>query len=258
MNRCPSCGYIVPGAWTECRRCGAPLALPGRRRCPAAPRSTRPRRIGRAGARAAASAGSAPGHAAPTRARHRRDRLRRARRRAAPRRRAPRHRPRHDAPPRRAGDHASRRARRGRASNGRTIVIAAIVVVCVVGAAFSLIPHGSITQAAAPDDPRSAATVRRHPDEPLGDRADRSGVVAAHRARRRDLGRRPERRAASRSRSSRPRNPATSGSRPSQPSTTNTMISITSAPGIDVIAVSGTNREICAYGRWSPRRARPT
>ena len=36
------------------------------------------------------------------------------------------------------------------------------------------------------------------------------------------------------------------------PSTTNTMISITSAPGIDTIAVSGTNKTICAYGRWSP------
>jgi hypothetical protein len=37
-----------------------------------------------------------------------------------------------------------------------------------------------------------------------------------------------------------------------QPSTTNAIISITSAPGIDVIAVSGTNRDICAFGRWSP------
>src|SRR5690242_18287131 len=26
MNQCPGCGYIVPGAWTECRRCGAPVA----------------------------------------------------------------------------------------------------------------------------------------------------------------------------------------------------------------------------------------
>jgi hypothetical protein len=38
----------------------------------------------------------------------------------------------------------------------------------------------------------------------------------------------------------------------SEPSTTNTVISITSGAGIDVIAVSGTDRDICAFGRWSP------
>ena len=37
-----------------------------------------------------------------------------------------------------------------------------------------------------------------------------------------------------------------------QPSTTNTIISITSGPGVDVIAVSGTSRDVCAFGRWSP------
>jgi hypothetical protein len=36
------------------------------------------------------------------------------------------------------------------------------------------------------------------------------------------------------------------------PSTTNTMISISSAAGSDVVAVSGTNHTICAYGRWTP------
>jgi hypothetical protein len=38
----------------------------------------------------------------------------------------------------------------------------------------------------------------------------------------------------------------------SEPSTTNTVISLTSGTGIDVIAVSGTDRDICAFGRWSP------
>jgi hypothetical protein len=37
----------------------------------------------------------------------------------------------------------------------------------------------------------------------------------------------------------------------SEPSTTNTVISITSGTGIDVIAVSGTDHDICAFGRWS-------
>lgn len=36
-----------------------------------------------------------------------------------------------------------------------------------------------------------------------------------------------------------------------EPSTTNTVVSITSGPGIDVIAVSGTDKDICAFGRWS-------
>ena len=38
----------------------------------------------------------------------------------------------------------------------------------------------------------------------------------------------------------------------SVPSTTNTIVSITSGQGIDVIAVSGTDKDICAFGRWSP------
>jgi hypothetical protein len=37
-----------------------------------------------------------------------------------------------------------------------------------------------------------------------------------------------------------------------EPSTTNTIVSITSGTGIDVVAVSGTDRDICAFGRWSP------
>src|SRR3954469_19959697 len=35
MKPCPNCGYIVPGAWTECRRCGTSLTLGGP--TPAAP-----------------------------------------------------------------------------------------------------------------------------------------------------------------------------------------------------------------------------
>jgi hypothetical protein len=37
-----------------------------------------------------------------------------------------------------------------------------------------------------------------------------------------------------------------------QPSTTNTVVSITSGTGIDVIAVSGTDKDICAFARWTP------
>jgi hypothetical protein len=37
-----------------------------------------------------------------------------------------------------------------------------------------------------------------------------------------------------------------------QASTTNTIVSITSGTAIDVVAVSGTDHDICAFGRWSP------
>jgi len=37
-----------------------------------------------------------------------------------------------------------------------------------------------------------------------------------------------------------------------QPSTTNTVVSITSGTAVDVIAVSGTDKDICAFARWSP------
>ena len=43
MNRCPGCGYIVPGAWTECRRCGAPLAFAPVAVPPPRPGTARPR-----------------------------------------------------------------------------------------------------------------------------------------------------------------------------------------------------------------------
>ncbi len=37
-----------------------------------------------------------------------------------------------------------------------------------------------------------------------------------------------------------------------QPSTTDTTVSVASRPGLDVIAVAGTNKSICAFARWSP------
>src|SRR2546426_7147719 len=40
MKRCPNCRYIVPAAWTECRRCAAALTLGGD-----APPPTTPERL---------------------------------------------------------------------------------------------------------------------------------------------------------------------------------------------------------------------
>ena len=66
VNRCPGCGYIVPGAWTECRALRRARA-PARSR----PRPSLAERAQRARARAAATAGSAPGTRARRRARGR-------------------------------------------------------------------------------------------------------------------------------------------------------------------------------------------
>src|SRR5712691_3742431 len=62
MNRCSSCGYIVPGSWTECRKCGAPVAA-----APAAiavPAMTAPKRNGLA-TLPPPPPGSAPARAVP-------------------------------------------------------------------------------------------------------------------------------------------------------------------------------------------------
>ena len=108
----PRASESMPGLWLHrARRLDRVPAVrhagrradPGRRRSPAV-RTPAPTAAAtsRAGARATASVGSAPGHADARAAPAPRDRIRRARRRAAPRRRAARHRPRHDAPARRA------------------------------------------------------------------------------------------------------------------------------------------------------------
>src|SRR5439155_4004110 len=44
MKRCPNCGYIVPAAWTECRRCAAALTLGGGA-APPAPAPAPPPRV---------------------------------------------------------------------------------------------------------------------------------------------------------------------------------------------------------------------
>jgi len=135
--------------------------------------------------------------------------------------------------------------------DGRSLVIAGAVLVCLVGAAFSLIGRGHRQAAAqpvilAPEAPfvgiptslsaivRIEAESSRH--TALGNVISEAGPSAAP-VSITQLG------------SVQPDYQWVPGD---QPSTTNTIISVASVPGADQIAVSGTNREICAFGRWSP------
>jgi hypothetical protein len=249
MNRCSGCGYIVPGAWTECRRCGAPVAAqPGR--APAAVAAPTVATLGAleftpppppaplpgSRARAVARGGVEAGFGAPD------DALLAgmAPRDIGPDTMLPRVAPAPVATPR-------RRSR----LDGRSLMIGGAVLACVVGAAFSLRSLGHHRSPAqpvilAPAAPfagiptslsaivRIAAESSRH--TALGTVISEAGPSAAP-VTLTQLG------------SAQPDYQWVAGD---QPSTTNTVISVASVPGADQIAVSGTNREICAFGRWSP------
>ncbi len=135
--------------------------------------------------------------------------------------------------------------------NGRSVVLAVVVLVCVLGAAFSLIPHRDHGQTAQP--------VILAPQPPLvGIPTSLSAIVRieAESSRHTALGNVIS--------EASPSGAAVTDTQlaavqpdyqwvpANQPSTTNLIISVASVPGADQIAVSGTNREICAFGRWSP------
>jgi hypothetical protein len=251
MNRCSGCGYIVPGAWTECRRCGAPVATEAHRTSAAAvaapPRTTLaaldlsapppPTPLPGTRARAAARTGAESGFGAPD------DALLAgvAARDIGPDTMLPRVASPITAPT------SHRRSRVDR----RSALIAAVAVACVVGAVFSLISHGHRQRAAqpvilAPEPPfagiptslsaivRIEAESSRH--TALGTVISEAGPSAAEVSLTQLAAAQPD----------------FQWLAANQPSTTNTIISIASVPGADQIAVSGTNREICAFGRWSP------
>jgi hypothetical protein len=255
MNRCPGCGYIVPAAWTECRRCGAPVGIGTPDSAPApvvAPARTSiggtlsalalaepppptplPGTRARAEARGATEAGfGGPDDALLPGA---------ALRNTGPDTMLPREPVITVAP-------AARPSR----VNGRSVAIAAAVLVCVLGAAFSLIPHGGGNHAAA-------KAVLLAPQPPFaGIPTSLSAIVRieAESSRHTALGSVISEAGPS---GDEVTTTELAGVQPdyqwvagNQPSTTNLIISIASVPGADQIAVSGTNREICAYGRWSP------
>jgi hypothetical protein len=203
---------MVPGTWTECRRCGTAIPFAQSPLPPARVAMPAPAPAAAAPASSFAGVDTMLPDIEPTI-------------RLAP-----------QAPPR---------------ANGRTIAIVAIATVCLIGAAFSLLSRGGHHAAAAP--------VILTPQAPFaGIPTSLSGVVRIEAESSRHTALSVVISAANPSGT-----PLTitqlTGLQPGYQwvegnvaSTTNTMISITSAAGIDTVAVSGTNHTICAYGRWLP------
>jgi hypothetical protein len=238
MNRCSGCGYIVPASWTECRKCGtpvtrAPVTVPAAAPAPAPagrhnngfatfpppppppPPTAPPLDVSFGAPDDALIAGARPRAIGP-------DTLLV---RAAP----------PPTPPR---------------VNAKTIAIAALALVVVIAGVYSAIPHGKHTKqlptVLAPRPPsaglptnlsdvvRIAAESARHTAlETVIQLAGTTGAPLT----------------TAQLEQEQPNYQWIGGD---QPSTTNTVISITSGTAVDVIAVSGTDKDICAFGRWSP------
>jgi hypothetical protein len=246
MNRCSSCGYIVPGSWTECRKCGAPVtaapaavaapAIAAARRnglavLPPPPQATvRPPRAARVdtgfGAPDDALIPGAGAHPGP--------------RGVVPDTMLPRIDPLVAHVPVTASSRF----------NARTIAIGAIVVAIVAAGVYSVVPRGS--------KPKEPPTVLAPRSPMAGIPTSLSDVVriAAESARHTALTTVIEAAGITgvpltlaQLQSEEPSYQWVGGD---EASTTNTVVSITSGTAIDVVAVSGTDRDICAFGRWSP------
>jgi hypothetical protein len=240
MKTCPKCGYIVPGAWTECRRCAAPLAFSEQATtapAPPPPFAPQPRAAAVPPPRfddALLPAGArANGHAlsvAPV-----------SERPAGPDNWLPRVDPAviiHAPPP------APSRL------NPRTIAIGAGAVLFVVAVIFTM---------TRPSHHTSTAPTILAPREPyVGIPTNLADVVrieaesTRHTALSVIISAASPNGAALTTQQLTGLQPGYQWQLANQPSTTNTQISVASAQGADVIAVSGTNKDICAFGRWSP------
>ena len=267
MNRCPGCDYLVPDAWTACRRCGEPLALAASAAAPApptraaattfpaappAPIAPPPSGISPSSPIAALAAAGPPPPApvpgAPAPLNHEPgfgapdDALLPG---AAPRDIGP-----DTMLPREPVIVVAPSAPRRTGVNARVVAVVVLVLACAAGGAFTLFSHGS-HKAAAPEIlpaqapfagiptsleaiVRIAAESARHTAlSTVMDTAGPSGAPVT----------------LSQLASAQPSYQWLAGN---EVSTTNTMISVESVAGADQIAVSGTSREVCAFGRWSP------
>jgi len=239
MKRCPKCGYIVPGAWTECRRCNAPLAFgqapasPSPSPPPPPPAPARvpvtvpPARLDDALLPAGARLNGQPVAPLPDRP-------------AGPDTWLPRIDPTIVTPP-----PAPRSL-----VNKRTVAIGAFALLFVVAVVFTMMPHGHHASSApailAPREPyagiptslsdvvRIEAESSRHTALSVIISAASPTGTALTNAQLESL------------------QPGYQWIPGGEASTTNTMISVASVQGLDVIAVSGTSKEICAFGRWTP------
>jgi hypothetical protein len=238
MNRCSGCGYLVPPAWSECRKCGTPvtsvpLAVP-------APAPATAKRTGLAilppPPPAAHQAPPHAGFGAPD------DAL------------IPGARPRGVVPdtmlPKIDPLVAHAPAPVASRLNPKTIAAGAVALVVVIAAVYAVMSRGG----GATEPP----TVLAPRPPAAGIPTDLADVVriAAESSRRTALqtviaeaGTLGAALTPAELQAAQPNFTWVIGS---EPSTTNTVVSITSATGVDVIAVSGTDRDICAFGRWSP------
>jgi len=237
MKRCPNCGYIVPAAWTECRRCAAALTVGGGAPPPApAPPDRVPVTVPPTPLDDALLPGGARvnGHSV--------------------------HQPHQPLPERPAGPDtwlpridpallaAEAEPPQPRVSK-QAMAIGAFALVCLIAVGYAA-THRKHRESSAPTIlaprqpyvgiPTSLADVVRIEAE--SSRHTALSVIMS----------------AASSNGAALSTSEMAGLQPgyhwlpgNQPSTTNTEISVSSGPGIDVIAVSGTNKDICAYGRWT-------
>lgn len=213
MNRCSGCGYIVPASWTECRKCGTRFAA-----APLPVAAT----IGFAGAPDdALIAGTRPRGVVPDTMLPRDDPLVV---------RAP------VQPPSRF--------------NAKTIAVAVIAVVVAVAGLYSVVPHGhhakQLPTVLAPRSPAAGIPTN------LSDVVRIAAESARHTALTTVIGAAGTTGAPLTLEQLASEQPNYQWIAGDEPSTTNTVISITSGTTVDVIAVSATDRDICAFGRWSP------
>jgi hypothetical protein len=233
MNQCPGCGYIVPGSWTECRRCGTPVSAPVA--SVAATSNGHGTLLPLATPQPAPPAFGAPGFGAPD------DAL------------IPGARPRGVVPDTMLPNieptiiHAPPSATS--MLTARNVGIAIVALLVTIAGVYSMIPDGHHAKAAptilAPLPPAAGLPTSLSAVVRIAAESARHTALATVMATVGDAG-----------------TPVTleqlKAAQPSyqwipgnEPSTTNTVVSITSGPGIDTIAVSGTDKDICAFGRWS-------
>jgi len=242
MNRCPGCGYIVPASWSECRKCGAPVAaVPA---SVAVPPVTAARRNGlatlppppQAPASAPAAIKADAGFGAPD------DAL------------IPGGRPRAVVPdtmlPRIDPLIVHAPATMSSRFSAKAVAIGVVAVLIVAAGIYSMIPRGSHAK------PPPAILAPRAPEAGIPTSLSDVVRIAAESARHTALstvidaaGSTGTALTLAQLQQAQPSYTWVAGD---TRSTTNTVVSITSGTGVDVVAVSGTDHDICAFGRWSP------
>jgi hypothetical protein len=228
MKSCPNCGYIVPASWTECRRCAAPLSFGG------SPAPPPPAPVLVAARPAPADDAFLPGGSRVNG--HAVDR---------PPPGPDTWLPKLD-PSRFEPEPEPARPR----FNRQTIGIAAFVLVFVVAVGYAVTHRGkhesSEPTILAPREPFAGIPTS------LSDAVRIEAESTRHTALSVLISAAGTRGAALTPAELESLQPGYQWIAGNQPSTTNTMISVASAPGSDTIAVSASNRDICAFGRWSP------